>query len=406
MVKVAWISYFPIEWLPGMPPVIQALPKLHPATWQRVLLDEFKTRPDLQLEIIVVRKQFPSDLEVQWENVRFHCLKVPGGARSLSLFWWETLRIRKRLRRIQPDLVHAWGTERGAAMVASRLGYPYLVTMQGLLQWYSQHVNLGPYHQIDIRLEDPSLRRARVATTESGFAVRWLKEHYPRLEVRQAEHAPNWVFHRIRRRPELQPLRFLFIGVLSAIKGTDLLFRALDQLQEQFDFRLGVVGSGAPEFVAELKRNSSTELWRRIEFRAQLQPAEVAEELARAAIMLFPTRVDTSPNSVKEAAVAGLPVVASAIGGIVDYIQPGRNGITFPAGDLAAFVAAIREAVAHPRFSLGQVDPATLAETREYLSPAVMASKFFAGYERVLRLASGAGGPHPDKPSPVIREKL
>ncbi len=386
MIKVAWISYFPVEWLPALPPELGDLPRLHPATWQRVLLDELKGNRELKLDVVVVRKQFPRDVSFEWDGVRFHCLKVPGGLRTLSLFWWETLRIRSLLKRLRPDLVHAWGTERGAAMVGSRLSYPYLVTMQGLLEWYSQHVDLGPYFKVDIRLERPSLRRARVVTTESSFAVQWLRDHYPHLEVRQAEHAANWLFHRIERRPETRPLRFLFVGALSPVKGSDILFQGLDRLRHELDFRLTVVGAGSPEFMERVKAGTSAEFWQRVDFRTNLKPPEVAEELARATIMVFPTRVDTSPNSVKEAVVAGLPVVASAIGGIVDYVKPGLNGITFEPGSLDGFVNSVRQAAAHPLFSRGAVDPATMAGMRDYLSPRVMAEKFTAAYHRVLEV--------------------
>ncbi len=387
--KVAWISYFPVEWLPDLPEPLRNLPRLHPATWQRVLLDELKSVPDLKLEIVVVRKQFPHDVTFDWQGVRFHCLRVPGGLRTLSLFWWETLRIRRLLKRVCPDLVHAWGSERGAAIVASRLGFPYLVTMQGLLEWYSQHVDMGPHQQLEIRLERPGLRRARVVTTESSFAVQWLRDHYPHLEVRQAEHAANWVFHRLQRQPQTRPLKLLFIGAMSPIKGTDLLFRGLDRLRTELDFRLTVVGTASPAFLAQMKSATSAKFWDRVEIRSNLKPPEVAEELARATVMVFPTRVDTSPNSVKEAVVAGLPVVASAIGGIVDYVKPGLNGITFTAGNLEEFVSSVRQAAVHPAFSRGAVDPETLRQMREYLSPRLMAEKFLAAYRRALEVWGG-----------------
>ncbi|HEV2208052.1 MAG TPA: glycosyltransferase [Verrucomicrobiae bacterium] len=382
---VAWISYFPIEWLPQLPELLRNLPKLHPATWQRVLLDELRARTDLKLHVFAVRKHFPQHQTFEWEGVTFHCLKVPGGFRTLSLFWWETLLLRPRLKALRPDLVHAWGTERGAAMVASRLRYPYLVTMQGLLEWYLQQVDLGRVMRLESRLERISLKRASVVTVESRFGVDWLRRHYPHLEVRQAEHAPNWLFHQVQRRPQLRPLHFLFVGIMSLIKGTDLLLHALDRLRTELDFRLTVVGSAPAEFLARMKASTSAALWERITLRHGLSQAQVAEEMARATMVLFPTRADNSPNSVKEAVVAGVPVVASAIGGIVDYVLPDRNGITFPAGDLEELVRAIRAAAAHPLFSQGQVQPQTLRQMREYLSPRKMATEFFAAYERAAR---------------------
>jgi glycosyltransferase involved in cell wall biosynthesis len=397
--KVAWISFFPVEWLPDLPEPLRHLPRQHPATWQRVLLEEFTSTGvahdpkaqgdaprnwDLELHVISVRRQYPKRYSFQRDGVTFYCLKLPRGMRTLSLFWWETMLIRRCLRDVKPDLVHAWGTERGTALVASRLPYPYLVTMQGLLQWYLEKVDLGPFVKLEAQLERLSLRRAPVATVESSFGVNWLREHYPRLEVRQAEHAPNWLFHRLERRPQTKPLRFLFVGVMAPIKGTDLLLHALDQLRSELDFQLIIVGAGPPEYLSKLKTETSPALWERITLRHGLSQPEVAEEMARATMVLFPTRADNSPNSVKESVVAGVPVVGSALGGILDYVVPGRNGCTFAAGNLAEFVTAIRTAAAHPLFSQGNVDPETLASMRDYLSPHRMAERFYSAYQRVL----------------------
>ena len=109
--------------------------------------------------------------------------------------------------------------------------------------------------------------------------------------------------------------------------------------------------------------------------------------MARATLFLFPTRVDNSPNSVKEAVVAGVPVVASAVGGILDYVLPGRNGLRFPAGDLNGFVQAVRAAAVHPLFSRGNVEPQTLLQMREYLSPLTMGQRFLAAYQRIAERA-------------------
>ncbi len=160
--------------------------------------------------------------------------------------------------------------------------------------------------------------------------------------------------------------------------------QALDRLRDELDFRLTIVGSSQPNFLQQMKAAATSALWDRIRLRNNLTSAEVAEELAEATMLLLPTRVDNSPNSVKEAVVAGVPVVASAIGGIIDYVIPGRNGFTFPARNLEEFVGAIRAAVAHPLFGQGKVDPATLNQMRDYLSPRVMREKFLAAYRRVL----------------------
>ncbi len=385
--KVCWISFFPLEWLPDAPAPLRQVPRYHPATWQRVLLDELKTVPGLKLHVIAVRKHFPPRFSFTRDRVCFHTVRLPPAMRMLTLFWWETFAIRRWLRQIQPDIIHAWGTERGAALVASRCRYPYLVTLQGLLEWCDQMAALDLPLRLEARLEPTSLRRAAVATVESQFGVNWLAQHYPHLEVHQAEHAPNWLFHRLDRRPQARPLQFLSVGSMSSTKGTDLLLRGLDALRTELDFHLTIVGSVRAGFLQRLKRMTSAALWERLTMRNNLSQPEVAEEMARATMVLFPTRVDNSPNSVKESAVGGVPVVASATGGIPDYIKSGLNGITFTAGNLEEFVKAVRLAVAHPLFGEGKVDPATLAQVKQYLSPAVMAQKFLGAYQRVLERA-------------------
>ena len=121
-----------------------------------------------------------------------------------------------------------------------------------------------------------------------------------------------------------------------------------------------------------------------MEFKHHIPPHEVARELASATMLLLPTRADTGPTAVKEAVVAGVPVVASDVGGVPDYIVSGKNGLMFPPGDLLKFIDAIRSACAHPLFSRGLVDAETLAQRRAYLSPERMAKAFLAAYQTAL----------------------
>jgi len=203
--------------------------------------------------------------------------------------------------------------------------------------------------------------------------------------VHQVEHAPAFLFQNLERRPVTKPLQFLYVGAITRLKGSDLLLRALDQLRPELEFKLSVIGFGEPDYLAQLKATATPALWERITLRHGLTQAEVAQEMGRSTMLLFPTRVDNSPNSVKEAVVGGLPVVASSVGGIMDYVLPGRNGFTFPADNLDEFLKALRAAVAHPLLGEGKVDPETLTRMRDYLSPRLMREKFLRIYARVAK---------------------
>ncbi|MBU6409533.1 MAG: glycosyltransferase family 4 protein [Verrucomicrobia bacterium] len=382
---IAWFSYFPVEWLPDAPETVLRLPRQHPASWQRVLLQELENVPGLRLHILVLRKEFERNLTFKRRGVTFHLIKTPGGWRAPSLFWFDTWLIRRKLAEIQPDVVHAWGTENGAASVASRLKYPSVVTLQGLLAWYGEHVPLNPYNRLAAWLEKRCLPRAPVVTMESSFVLQFVRQRWPRLNVRQIEHAPDWIFHRLERRPQISPFRFIHVANVSHRKGTDLLLSALDQMRDEINFELLIVDNPDPTFLGHLRTVTSAALWQRIRFKQDLRPADVATEMAAATMMIFPTRVDSSPNSVKEAVVAGVPVIGSQVGGIPDYVIPDRNGLLFPPGDVTELLQAIRAACRHPLFSQGRVDPATLSKMRDYLSPALMGNRFLELYNEVLQ---------------------
>jgi glycosyltransferase involved in cell wall biosynthesis len=383
---VAWISDFPVEWLGNIPASLHQLPRRHPATWQIVLLEEFERNPALKLHVILFRGPIEKDLSFERNGVTFHVLKATGKMRLASFFWLDTWRIRRLCRTLKPDLIHAWGSEKGSGLIASRLEWPYVMTIQGLFAWYKQRMKLPTYDRFVEAVERITLQRAKVVTTESNFAVQFLRENFSRPQIYQAEHAPNAAFRQVVRRPQTAPVQFLSVGGLGHRKGTDLLLAALERLAGGMDFRLKVITGPSPQYIESLRTSVSVRTWERIEFKHHLLPPEVAGELVTPTMLLMPTRADTSPNAVKESVVAGVPVVAAAVGGIPDYVADGKNGLLFPAGDLAAFIQSIQSACAHPLFGKGQVDPATLATEREYLSPELMAKKFLTAYEAALDL--------------------
>jgi len=151
------------------------------------------------------------------------------------------------------------------------------------------------------------------------------------------------------------------------------------------DFRLTIVGRPVSEFKPCLEKWLQSPLGKRIDLKGSLSPSQIAEELSRCTLMIFPTRADNSPNAVKESVVAGVPVVASRIGGIPDYVVPGKNGLLFPSGDLGEFVEIIKSACQHPLFGKGLVDEGVLKEKRVYLSPSLMSQRFRDTYDLVLR---------------------
>jgi len=193
---------------------------------------------------------------------------------------------------------------------------------------------------------------------------------------------PDERFHSVQRQPRSGPVHFLFLGNLGHRKGGDVFLRSLQQLD--LEWKATVVGATDEKLEQSLRSEIPGPWWSRVEFKRQLAPEQVAGELARATILVCPTRADTGPMAVKEAAVAGVPVVGSDVGGIPDYVTPDGNGLLFPSGDVAACADAMRKAAGHPMFGRGAVDEAVLARVREQLAPRRMAGGFLEAYQAVV----------------------
>ncbi|MEI8144657.1 MAG: glycosyltransferase, partial [Alphaproteobacteria bacterium] len=129
----------------------------------------------------------------------------------------------------------------------------------------------------------------------------------------------------------------LFVGELRALKGVDVLIAAIAQLKAAGrSVTATLVGAGpdAESFKAQV---TSAGLADQIRFPGAL-PARQAFAMGR--VMVVPSRAESLPYVVLEAGAAGLPVIATAVGGIGEIFGPDRN-LLIPADDAGALAKAI-----------------------------------------------------------------
>ena len=135
----------------------------------------------------------------------------------------------------------------------------------------------------------------------------------------------------------------LCVGRLTHEKGVDVLLRALQGLS---GVEVHVAGEGP---LREQLEALATSLGVAATFLGRVAPERVGSLMASAAILCVPsTCYENCPTAVLEAMSAGLPVVASDLGGLTELLEGGRCGTLFPAGDVAALQAGIQQALASP----------------------------------------------------------
>ena len=120
---------------------------------------------------------------------------------------------------------------------------------------------------------------------------------------------------------------------------------------------------------------------------------DVPRLLASADAFVLPSRSEAFPNSAIEAMAAGLPVVASAVGGLLDLIDHGRTGLLVPPTDPEGLAAALRSLIDDPARA-ASIGEAARAEVHQRYSFDRMIASFEDLYESGLQGRVSAGTHH------------
>lgn len=145
---------------------------------------------------------------------------------------------------------------------------------------------------------------------------------------------------------ERDPTRLLFVGTLTRGKGVDVLLDALVRLPAPV--HLVVVGHGPQEL--ELHAHAvALGLAPRVTFAGRADDAALAEHYRRAACLVLPSRAPETFGLVGvEAMSHGLPVVATALGGTAEWLEPERTGLAVPPDDPGALAVALARLLGDP----------------------------------------------------------
>jgi glycosyltransferase involved in cell wall biosynthesis len=120
-----------------------------------------------------------------------------------------------------------------------------------------------------------------------------------------------------------------------------LLAKSLSCLLD-LSWSLEVVGDGPARRDVE---DALASFNKRITWMGSLDRTSVAERLALADLFVWPAINEAFGMAMLEAQASGLPVVAGAVGGVGEIIDPGVTGLLVSAGDAPAFAAAVRSLI-------------------------------------------------------------
>jgi glycosyltransferase involved in cell wall biosynthesis len=292
------------------------------------LFQGFATLPNLEIHILSCTQQPMSSPPKLADNIWFHSLHVP------KIGWLRTgyagciRAVRKKLREIQPDIVHAQGTERDCAMSAVFQNIPKILTIHGNIRAITKLHRYSPlsFWWIQSQLEAFCLPRFAGVICISKYTQQqvsdlarksWLLPNA--AETLFFEPRPSAVD------PSAPPL-VLVVANVDGRKNQNALIQALDPLAHKLKFIVKFFGRcGEDSYGKEFRSLIEARPW--CSWGGMISREKLRDEFARATTLFLPTREDNCPMVVLEAQASGVPVIASNVGGVPDLVEDGVTGL-------------------------------------------------------------------------------
>ncbi len=119
----------------------------------------------------------------------------------------------------------------------------------------------------------------------------------------------------------------------ASYKGFDIVLKTADILKNEcgLDFEWNVYGNVEPTFFEKLTGINHKEV--NVNLKGVASAEQLREAMLKSTLYFQPSYIENSPNSVAEAQILGLPIVATNVGGTSSMVEHGETGFLFPATD-------------------------------------------------------------------------
>jgi len=255
-------------------------------------------------------------------------------------------RVSQPLERFQPDVIHLFNPALlgiAGLRAARQLRVPVVASYHTDIPGFAARWGLGflqrpiwayfrwIHNQVDLNLTPSSFTRREIEAKGFRRVAVWPHGVDAKL-FSPRKRSQTWRWRLSAGNPEKTLL--LYVGRIAKEKRIDWL---LPVLQANPDLRLAIVGDGpALTDLKERFRGAPTV------FTGYLHGEDLAQAYASADIFAFPGANETFGNVVLEAMSSGLAVVAPNAGGVLDFVENGKNGLLFAAESQGALVDAVR----------------------------------------------------------------
>lgn len=284
------------------------------------------------------------------------------GIKSIQRTFWNyenkerafCKRIMEVIERCKPDVILCFGTENGLGLACTLTDIPVIIHIQGILNpyyeaWMPQGLSwcrwLWGNKQAVLTwlaLKEFKKREMKMFRSCKYFLGRteW-DQRIASLLAPQAryfycsEMLRDEIYHSAKQwMPQRNKVKRIVSIISGAIyKGGDVILRAARVLKENVPFEFVWEVYGVPDMKKWVKLTGVKQEWGNVEVKGVITAQQLVDIVTTADVYVHPSYIENSPNTVCEAQLLGIPVIATSVGGTSTLIRHMETGVLVPAND-------------------------------------------------------------------------
>ena len=340
------------------------------ANWISSLEAYFKKVPEIKLAVGFFYKKHP-EFKFSYDSVTYYpiesgVLTLTGriNQKIFNRLDSNTEGIKKVIEDFKPDIIQLFGTETGLGDVVHLTDIPVIIHIQGLINpylyaWFPKGINqttlylkssltdilakkgiLGNYYTFKkwAKREVNTISKGKYFFGRTEWDRRVIKIYNNNCKYFHCDELLRPAFFENQWHPnQASTLKFVTTVNPNIYKGIEIILETAFLLRKNttLKFEWVVIGieknSQLVKLIEKIKKKKFKENF--VSFIGPKAGNDVIRELLKADIFIHPSHIDNSPNSVCEAMLLGMPIIAGNVGGVSSLVQHNENGILYNSHD-------------------------------------------------------------------------
>jgi glycosyltransferase involved in cell wall biosynthesis len=349
--------------------------------WIASLGDVIKSLDDVNLAVCFFNNKI-EEFKFSHEGITYYPIKDKLAtklrkihSKAFGTLWDSNLPdLLKVVEDYKPEIIQLFGTETGLGEIVGKIRIPIIIHIQGLVNPYVCNwfpLGFSPARiLVNSSLKDLIMRRdlysdylflKKIARREQHI-IKHAKYFFGRTTwdrrvVNLFNDRSQYFYCNEVLRPFIYDAQWSFadrttLKLVTTInpqiyKGLDIVLETAQLLRRQSkkSFEWNIIGIESDHKVVKMIERCKRAKFRSnsVYFRGVKHGRDLVSQLLESDIFIHPSHIDNSPNSICEAMLLGMPVVAGNVGGVSSIVESGHSGVCYNSRDAHELAAIILE---------------------------------------------------------------